>query len=186
MLVERRAHRSRRPDLATRQYLIKVTRRHRPRAVVLADMHGEIVAGVEGKPFMEGGFIAARAADRTSRAVARAALADFRRDAQGPTGRAARMIERLRSLRRPARRDPALPDGARVAQTFSVGGRDFLMVVVGDECGTVLTDALDGLRRILAEPMPLLTAPGFDDAVMAPEFEALSPAEIRLRPATAH
>ncbi|MCB9530123.1 MAG: hypothetical protein H6701_17335, partial [Myxococcales bacterium] len=181
-----RANRSRRPDLATRQYLINVTRRHRPRAVVLADMEGQVVAGVEGKPFMEGGFIAARAADRTSRAVAAAAIADFRADA-GPTSRAARMIERLRSFgRRPARRDPALPDGARVAQAFSAGGRQFLMVVVGDEGGAVLTDALDGLRRILAEPMPALGAAVDDAVAVVPEFEAISPAEIRLRPATAH
>lgn len=184
MLVERRAHRSRRPDLATRQYLINVARRHRPRAVVLTDMQGEIVAGVEGKPFMEGGFIAARAADRTSRAVARAALADFRGDSR-PAGRAARLVERLRTFGRRPQKDPFLPDGARVAQSFTVGGRDFLMVVVGDEGGAVLTDALDGLRRILAEPMPVVT-PALDDAAVAPELEALSPAEIRLRPATAH
>jgi len=53
MFVERRSNRSRRQDLATRYYLINVTRRHRPRAVVLTDMNGEVVAGVEGKPFME-------------------------------------------------------------------------------------------------------------------------------------
>lgn len=185
MNVERRAHRSRRPDLATRHYLINVARRHRPRAVVLTDMQGEVVAGVEGKPFGEGGFIAARASQRTGDAVARAALTDFRRDLQGPPSRAARMIERMRQLRRrPARRDPSLPEGLRAAQALHVAGRDYLMVVIGDEAGETLTDALDGLRRILAEPMPAVAQR--EEAPVAPAVEALTPTEIRLHPATAH
>ena len=44
MFVERRSNRSRRPDLATRQYLLNVARRHRPRAVVLTDLTGEVIA----------------------------------------------------------------------------------------------------------------------------------------------
>lgn len=196
MFVERRSNRSRRPDLATRYYLINVTRRHRPRAVVLTDMQGEVVAGVEGKPFAEGGFIASRAAERTSRALARAALEDFRREAQGERRRFVdRLVAGVRNLRRRAPRpEPGVPAGARVAQKFVADGREYLMVVVGEEGGAALTDALDGLRRILAEPIDGVAAiaaegariDALDEAAPTPDVEALSPAEIRLRPAAAH
>lgn len=195
MFVERRSNRSRRPDLATRQYLLNVARRHRPRAVVLTDMAGEVIAGVEGKPFMEGGFIACRASERTSRAVARAAIADFRaQDGGGRTRWVDRMVDRVRGLRRrPAPTDHALPKGARVAQRFSAGDRDMLMVVVGEHGGAALSDALDGLRRIFDEPISDMSAlvaegtmiEGLETVVPGPDVEDLAPTEIGLRPAAA-
>lgn len=191
MFVERRSNRSRRQDLATRHYLINVTRRHRPRAVVLTDMNGEVVAGVEGKPFMEGGFIASRAADRTSRALARVALADFRREQAPRTRWVDRMAERVRGLRRRAPQvEPGVPAGARVAQRFEADGKAYLMVVVGEQCGATISDAIDGLRRILAEPMPstdAIAAHASDLGELAaptPDVEAIPPADVRLRPAT--
>lgn len=195
MYVERRSNRSRRQDLATRYYLINVTRRHRPRAVVLTDMNGEVVAGVEGKPFMEGGFIASRAAERTSTALARVALEDFRREQAPARSRwVDRVTERVRGLRRRAPRpEPGVPDGARVAQRFEVGGRPYLMVVVGEHGGATISDAIDGLKRILGEPVSsveALAAEGLaiearEEAAPTPDVEAISPADVRLRPAAA-
>lgn len=195
MFVERRSNRSRRPDLATRYYLLNVTRRHRPRAVVLTDMHGEVVAGVEGKPFMEGGFIAGRASERTSRAIARVAIEDFRRE-QAPARRRwiDRMTERVRGLRRRApQAPPGVPTGARVAQRFEADGQSYLMVVVGERGGAAISDAVDGLRRILAEPVPSMArlvaegamVEGPDEAAPTPDVEAIAPAGGRLRPASA-
>lgn len=195
MYVERRSNRSRRQDLATRYYLINVTRRHRPRAVVLTDMNGEVVAGVEGKPFMEGGFIASRAAARTSAALAKAALEDFRREqAPARTRWVDRVAQRVRGMRRRAPRpEPGLPAGARVAQRFEIDGRAYLMVVVGEHGGATISDAIDGLKRILGEPASSMEAlaaegtviEGLEEAAPTPDVEAISPAEIRLRPAAA-
>ncbi len=195
MIVERRSNRSRRPDLATRHYLINVTRRHRPRAVVLTDMNGDVVAGVEGKPFMEGGFIATRAGQRTSEALARVALEDFRQQqAPARTRWVDRMAARVRGLRQRApRTEPGVPAGARVAQRFEIDGKPYLMVVVGEHGGATISDAIDGLKRILGEPVSSMAAlaaegtviEGLDEAAPTPDVEAISPAEIRLRPAAA-
>ncbi|MCA9537632.1 MAG: hypothetical protein KC620_02015 [Myxococcales bacterium] len=163
--------RSRQPELAMRYYLLNVTRCHRPRAVVLADMSGQVVAGVEGRPFNETGFVATRASERTARALANVALADFR----AGEGRrwTARLMERLRGLgKRPANLGP-VPEGARVARTFNAGDRELLMVVVGEESGATLTAAVSGVQRILAEWGPIETG---DDRLPSAEIEALVPA----------
>lgn len=184
--TDRRSNRSRQPDLATRYYLLNVARRHKPKAVILANLQGEVIAGVEGRPFAETGFIATRASQRVGRAVTEAALEDMR-DAHGSRRRwTDRMLSTLR-LRRRRPINPALPVGARQSRRVTLGGREMLMVVVGEETEAVIDDALVGLERIMGAPMmsfdgegTIYEAPACD--APSGEVEALPPSAGLKRP----
>lgn len=159
--MERRSLRSRTPELATRHYMLSLTRKHQPRAIVLADLKGRMIAGVEGRPFMETGFLATRADTRRGDALAQAALddmlaqaraeaaaqdaADFGGASQGPTA-----LERLRiwwAARRRADREQTI----RKAKELRVPGGEYLLVVEGDAtvADAAIAEATAGLERIL-------------------------------------
>ncbi len=152
--MERRSVRSREPGVALRQYLLSLTRKHRPKAIVLADMKGKVIAGVEGRPFMEEGFIAARAPETVGHDLAKQALADLEREKRVQEaskkrfaklrGRFARIGESLRRRNR-----QYVPQPPRTARTLEVGNSRFLLVVVGG-ADAAPAEATAGLQRILA------------------------------------
>ncbi len=139
-MLERRSLRSHRPDLATRHFMLAVTRRHQPWALVLADMRGRMIAGVEGRRFMETAFIATRADEKRGDALARAALEEAA-PRLGP-GR----LERLRGLW--GRREEAT---VRRSTALRTRRGPYLVVVEGPEsiCDAALEEASGGLARIL-------------------------------------
>ncbi len=162
--MERRSIRSRAPDLAARQYLLSVARRHQPRAILVADLRGNVVAGVEGRPFMETGFVATRASQRVEHVLISEALAALPSEVEEPmTGKPwARLVARPRAaLRRTVFRVRALlarrgrPDWmaatSRWVARFEVGGEKLMIVCVGDG-GSALAagpETAAGLQRIL-------------------------------------
>ncbi len=159
--MERRSLRSRQPDLATRHYMLSLTRRHQPRAIVLADLKGRMIAGVEGRPFMETGFLATRADTRRGDALAQAALTDMMDEARaaaaaqdaedfgeaepGPTA-----LERLRSWWA-TRRGAEADETTLKARELRVPGAEYLLVVEGDAqvADATIEEATAGLERIL-------------------------------------
>ncbi len=160
--IERRSLRSRQPDLATRHYMLSVTRKHQPRAIVLADLKGRMIAGVEGRPFMETGFLATRADAGRGDALAKAALddllvqaraeaaaqdaADFGESPKGPG-----LLDRVRAWWRTRHRDSTDARTARRANELHVPGGEFLLVVEGDAevADAAFDEARAGLERIL-------------------------------------
>ncbi len=163
MEMERRSLRSRAPALATRQYLLSVARRHQPRAILVTDLEGNVVAGVEGRPFMETGFVATRASQRVERALVETALVEVTDDGAAETKGLRRLLARPKAkVRRWVRlarlwlarreRPEWLAATQRCITRIEVEGRQLLVVVAGDgpSAGAATPETLRGLQRILA------------------------------------
>ena len=146
-MIERRSLRSRRFDLATRHFMLSVTRRHQPNAIVLADMKGRVIAGVEGRPFMDSGFLATRVETSRGDKLARAALASA--DPTEEPQQSAKALERLRHWWQTRRQSAA--EQTRRSQTIEIPGANYLLVVEGEPeaADAALADATIGLERIL-------------------------------------
>lgn len=145
--MERRSKRSRAPELATRFYLLAVSRRHSVNTLVLADERGDLLAGVESRPFMGDGRVAVRVNERTGRALAESGALLCAQAEPSWRGRVLDLGRRVRlALRR--RRTPA----PLVAHPFEAGDRRFVLVSTAEDAArNALTDAADGLRRILQQ-----------------------------------
>jgi hypothetical protein len=156
--MERRSNRSRQPGLASRQYLLNVTRRHRPRAIVVSDLEGNVVASVEGRPFMDDGWLARRAAREVEQTIVRAALDDLKAWDDQPVVEKKSVSQHLKTRRAEmvawwARRQRPtwLNTASKWVSRVDVDGRQLLVVAVGDaNVSDAGRDAVSGLQRILA------------------------------------
>lgn len=161
-MFERRSLRSRQPDLATRHYMLSVTRKHQPKAIVLADMQGRMIAGVEGRPFMETGFLATRADSQRAELLAKAAIDDLLREARaaaasqaaedfGETPKGPSLVERLRGWWQARGQGGADEETTRRARELRVPGAEYLLVVEGEPevADAAFREARTGLERIL-------------------------------------
>ncbi len=154
MNTERRSNRSRSRSLATRFYLLNVARRHQPRAIALTDLNGEVLAGVEGRPFMENGYIATRACERVERVItglARGVIGGHGDRNRSWTDRVIQGFNRLR--RRPTSKDFNL-EGVKAIERITIDGNELLVVVIGDDSGDAIDDAIAGIERIYTGPKP--------------------------------
>ena len=152
MNTERRSNRSRSRTLATRFYLLNVARRHQPRAIALTDLKGEVLAGVEGRPFMDDGYIATRACERVERVItglARGVIGGVGNPNHSWADRVIKGFKRLR--RRPTRQNFAL-EGVKAIERITIDGKELLVVVVGDDSGHAIDDAISGIERIYTGP----------------------------------
>lgn len=152
MNTERRSNRSRSRTLATRFYLLNVARRHQPRAIAVTDLEGQVLAGVEGRPFMESGYIATRACERVERVITGLARGiGGRPDGRNSswTNRVIQGFHRLR--RRPTRKDFDL-EGVKAIEQITIDGKELLVVVIGDDCEDAISDAITGIERIYTGP----------------------------------
>jgi hypothetical protein len=101
---------------------------------------------------MEDGFIATRACERAERVITGLAQSV----ASGGSRRlswADRVVEGFRSLRgRPTRQDFAL-DGVKAIERITVDGNELLLVVIGDDTGNAIGEAIAGIQRIYTAPV---------------------------------
>ena len=156
--MERRSNRSRQPGLASRQYLLNVTRRHRPRAIVVSDLEGNVVASVEGRPFMDDGWLARRAAREVEQTIVRAALDDLKAWDEQPAAKKKSVSQLAKSRRAEVvawwarRQRPVwLNSASKWVSRLDVDGRQLVVVAVGDaNVSDAGRDAVSGLQRILA------------------------------------
>ncbi len=152
MNTERRSNRSRSRTLATRFYLLNVARRHQPRAIAVTDLQGEVVAGVEGRPFMDDGYIATRACERVERVITGLARGIVSGQGGGQHSWADRVIQGFKRLRRrPTRKNFEL-EGIKAIERINIDGHDLLVVVIGDDSGNAIDDAISGIERIYTGP----------------------------------
>ena len=145
MNTERRSNRSRSRSLATRFYLLNVARRHQPRAIAVTDLEGEVLAGVEGRPFMDDGYIATRACERVERVITGLARGIAGGHGSGQHSWTDRVIQGFKRLRRrPTRKDFDL-EGVKAIERVNIDGHDLLVVVIGDDSGNAIVFYFSGI-----------------------------------------